>query len=63
VRKDVRDDLAGTLAQALVSVDKIDIIHEEKLHDVMEMFRVFAEMVEKEYPELSSIRNRKTDIE
>lgn len=58
----VRDELAGTLAQALVTVDKIDIIHEEKLHDIMEMFRVFAEMVEREYPDIKQYQKYNKQI-
>lgn len=48
--KDIQDELAGSLAQALVSIDKIDIIHEEKVHDVMDQFRFYIEEVEKNYP-------------
>lgn len=58
----VRNELAGTLAQALVTVDKIDIIHEEKVHDVMETFRTFAEMVEREYPDLKSYQKYNKQI-
>jgi Uncharacterized protein conserved in bacteria len=58
----VRSELAGTLAQALVSVDKIDIIHEEKVLAVMESFRTFAEMVERDYPEYKDYQKYQKSI-
>jgi len=58
----VRSALAGTLAQALVSVDKIDIIHEEKVLDVMEIFRTYAEMVEKDYEDYASYQKYEKEI-
>jgi|LAHS01.1.fsa_nt_gb ppGpp synthetase/RelA/SpoT-type nucleotidyltranferase len=59
----VRSDLAGCMAQALVSVDKIDIIHEEKVHDVMEIFRTYIEMVEREYPDFASYQKYQKQIQ
>ena len=61
--ENVRSQLAGTLAQTLVTVDKIDIIHEEKVHEVMEAFRSFAEGVEKDYPELKSYQKYEKQIQ
>ncbi|NLH64452.1 MAG: hypothetical protein GX478_09785 [Erysipelotrichaceae bacterium] len=58
----VRDELAGGLAQSLVSIDKIDIIHEEKVHEVMEMFRTFVEMIEKDYPDIKIYQKYQKEI-
>lgn len=44
----VRDDLSIELANALVSIGKIDIIHEEKVHTVMETFRQFCDKLDQE---------------
>jgi len=60
--ENVRSELAGTLAQALVSVDKIDIIHEEKVLAVMESFRTFAERIARDYPEYGDYRKYQKSI-
>lgn len=41
--------LEEDLASALVSIGKIDIIHEDRLYDCMQIFRTFTQSLEKKY--------------
>jgi hypothetical protein len=51
--KDVQDtmhfELSKTMAEALVDVDKIDIVHEDKLYRCMNIFRAFTDNLQKRY--------------
>ncbi len=44
--------LTGILAEGMVRADTIEIIHEDRLFEVMQRFRVFVERTETAYPEL-----------
>ncbi len=47
---DVRNELLHSLAEELVNIGGIRIIHEEKVYELMQMFRTFCLETEKQYP-------------
>jgi ppGpp synthetase/RelA/SpoT-type nucleotidyltranferase len=48
-RKNTHEMLERTLAEALISIGKIEIIHEEKLYSCMKMFRAEADKLSDKY--------------
>lgn len=58
-----RDLLEEALAQSLVSVKKIDMIHEDRLYDCMKIFRTYTETVEKKYTSYTDFRDQQDKIQ
>ena len=48
-RKKIMDMFAQTLAETLVSIDSIKIVHEDQLYRVMNTFRTYVERMERKY--------------
>ena len=53
----VRLKLETVLAEALCDVNRIEIVHEDKLYDVMTSFRRFCEEIEENYDTFSSLKD------
>ena len=59
---DARNLLEEALADALVSVHKIDMVHEDRLYDCMKIFRKYTESVETKYPAWSDLNENRERI-
>lgn len=57
-----RNFLETALAEALVAVGKIDMIHEDRLYDCMNVFRSYTGSLEKKYHTLSDMEKNKSRI-
>ena len=53
-RQQTHDVLLSVLAEGLISCGKVDIVHEDNLHKVMEIFRKFVSFCEEKYPDYQS---------
>lgn len=57
-----RNLLEQILAQSLVSAGKIDIVHEDRLYDCMQIFHSFVENLENRYPTWDEINQNQKKI-
>ena len=57
-----RDFMAGVLAEGLVKADTIEIIHEEKLYSVMNVFRGYVERIEQVYQDYDQFDASREEI-
>ncbi|MEE8807080.1 MAG: hypothetical protein SOI44_01510 [Lactimicrobium sp.] len=53
-KKQAHDALLSVLAEGLISCGRVDIVHEDNLHKVMEIFRKFVNFCEERYPDYDS---------
>ena len=60
--ENARNFFAGALAEALVRADTIEIIHENRLLDVMNVFRSFIERMEHAYPDYESLDGSREEL-
>lgn len=60
--KDTRDYLLETLAHAMVNVGKVEIVHEDKLFNILETFRDFIELLQSKFKSFEEFDEMREDI-
>lgn len=61
-RKDVRNTLLSSLADAMIDAKKIEMVHEDRLHRIMGVFRRYVEFLEEKYDTYKSFQDQEEEI-